>query len=46
MTAPGDLFSLSGTVALVTGATSGIGLATATLLAGAGARTVLTGLAA
>jgi len=45
MTAPGDLFSLSGTVALVTGATSGIGLATAALLAGAGARTVLTGLA-
>ena len=45
MTAPADLFSLSGTVAIVTGATSGIGLATAALLAGAGARTVLTGLA-
>jgi NAD(P)-dependent dehydrogenase (short-subunit alcohol dehydrogenase family) len=45
VTTPGELFSLSGTVALVTGATSGIGLATAALLAGAGARTVLTGIA-
>ncbi|MBO1902708.1 SDR family oxidoreductase [Leucobacter weissii] len=39
-----ELFSLQGTVALVTGATSGIGLATARLLASAGARTVLSGL--
>lgn len=38
------LFSLDGTVAVVTGATSGIGLATARVLASAGARTVLTGL--
>ncbi|WP_460773043.1 SDR family NAD(P)-dependent oxidoreductase [Microbacterium sp. GXF7504] len=41
-----ELFSLDGTVAIVTGATSGIGLATARMLASAGARTVLTGLAA
>lgn len=40
------LFSLAGRVAIVTGATSGIGLATAELLASAGATTVLTGLAA
>ena len=40
-----DLFSLRGTVALVTGATSGIGLATVRLLASAGATTVLSGLA-
>lgn len=40
-----DLFSLAGTVAIVTGATSGIGLGTAQVLASAGARTVLTGLA-
>ncbi len=39
-----DLFSLEGTVALVTGATRGIGLATVRALASAGARTVLTGL--
>jgi NAD(P)-dependent dehydrogenase (short-subunit alcohol dehydrogenase family) len=38
------LFSLAGTVAVVTGATSGIGLATARLLASAGATTVLSGL--
>lgn len=41
-----ELFSLRGTVALVTGATSGLGLAVARLLASAGARTVLSGLAA
>ena len=41
-----ELFSLEGTVAVVTGATSGIGHATAELLASAGAMTVLTGLAA
>ena len=40
-----ELFSLDGRVAVVTGATSGIGYATARLLASAGARTVLTGLA-
>jgi NAD(P)-dependent dehydrogenase (short-subunit alcohol dehydrogenase family) len=40
-----DLFSLDGTVALVTGATSGIGLATVELLASAGATVLLTGLA-
>src|SRR4051794_11874465 len=39
------MFSLEGTVALVTGATTGIGYATAQTLASAGARTVLTGLA-
>jgi NAD(P)-dependent dehydrogenase (short-subunit alcohol dehydrogenase family) len=39
------MFSLHGTVAIVTGATSGIGLATATALAQAGASTVLAGLA-
>ncbi|MFC0681574.1 SDR family NAD(P)-dependent oxidoreductase [Lysobacter korlensis] len=39
-----ELFSLAGTVALVTGATRGIGLSTARLLASAGATTVLTGL--
>lgn len=39
-----ELFSLEGTVALVTGATSGLGLASAELLASAGARTVLSGL--
>lgn len=41
-----ELFSLDGKVAVVTGATSGIGLATARMLASAGAQTVLTGLAA
>ena len=40
-----DLFSLEGKVALVTGATSGLGLASATVLASAGAKTVLSGLA-
>src|SRR4051794_2700935 len=44
MTAAADLFSLRGSVAVVTGATSGIGLAAASLLASAGACTVLTGL--
>ena len=39
-----ELFSLTGTVAIVTGATRGIGLSTARLLASAGATTVLTGL--
>jgi NAD(P)-dependent dehydrogenase (short-subunit alcohol dehydrogenase family) len=39
-----ELFSLDGTVALVTGATSGIGLATAEVLASAGATTILSGL--
>lgn len=39
-----DLFSLEGTVALVTGATRGIGLAAVRALASAGAHTVLTGL--
>jgi len=41
-----QLFSLEGTVALVTGATRGLGLAAAQTLASAGARTVLTGLPA
>jgi NAD(P)-dependent dehydrogenase (short-subunit alcohol dehydrogenase family) len=41
-----QLFALDRRVAIVTGATSGIGLATAELLASAGASTVLTGLAA
>jgi NAD(P)-dependent dehydrogenase (short-subunit alcohol dehydrogenase family) len=40
----GDIFSLDGTVAMVTGATSGLGLATAEVLASAGARTILSGL--
>lgn len=40
-----ELFSLDGTVALVTGATSGLGLASAEVLASAGAQTVLSGLA-
>ncbi len=39
-----SLFSLRGTVAVVTGGTSGIGLATAQVLASAGARTVVAGL--
>ena len=39
-----DLFSLEGTVALVTGATRGIGLAAVRALASAGAHTFLTGL--
>ncbi|MGK0721768.1 SDR family NAD(P)-dependent oxidoreductase [Leucobacter sp. W1478] len=39
-----ELFTLDGTVALVTGATSGLGLASAELLASAGAQTVLSGL--
>ncbi|MBX3195694.1 MAG: SDR family oxidoreductase [Microbacteriaceae bacterium] len=46
MTSAAELFSLEGTVALVTGATSGLGLATAEVLASAGAATVLSGLAA
>ncbi len=40
-----QLFGLDGTVAIVTGATTGLGLATARVLASAGARTVLSGLA-
>lgn len=40
-----ELFSLNGTVALITGATSGLGLASAEVLASAGAQTVLSGLA-
>jgi len=39
------LFSLEGTAALVTGATSGLGLATAETLASAGARVMIGGLA-
>lgn len=45
MPSAAELFSLEGTVALVTGATSGLGLAAAEVLASAGARTVLSGLA-
>lgn len=41
---PAGLFSLEGQVAIVTGATSGIGLACAEALASAGARVVLAGL--
>lgn len=44
MPSAAQLFSLDDTVSLVTGATSGIGLATAEVLASAGATTVLTGL--
>lgn len=46
MPSAGELFSLAGTIAIVTGATSGIGLGTAQVLASAGAQTILTGLAA
>jgi len=42
--APEDLFSLEGTVAVVTGGSSGIGLATAGALASSGARTILSGM--
>ncbi len=41
---PQRLFSLEGHVAIVTGATSGIGLASAEALAAAGARVLLTGI--
>ncbi|GAA3755684.1 SDR family oxidoreductase [Microbacterium kribbense] len=41
---PAGLFSLAGQVAIVTGATSGIGLASAEAIAAAGARVVLAGL--
>lgn len=42
--APRSLFGLEGTVAIVTGATTGIGLASSEALARAGARVVLAGL--
>jgi len=45
MNAPAPLFSLAGEVAVVTGAASGIGLATARRLAQAGARVVLADIA-
>ena len=41
MTAPKDLFSLGGRVAVVTGASSGIGESFARVLAGAGAKVVV-----
>lgn len=45
MPSAAELFSLEGAVAVVTGATSGIGLGAAQVLASAGAHTILTGLA-
>lgn len=39
-----ELFTLKDTVAIVTGATRGIGYASVQALASAGARTILTGL--
>lgn len=44
MPSAAELFTLQGTVALVTGATSGLGLAAVEVLASAGANTVLSGL--